>query len=67
MIYTIANTVKIGKPVRVFVNDNEVENAMSADTSRGVVVYVPQPIRVKKGADYIYTRKLRGKVTVEPY
>ena len=68
MIYTTANTVKIGKPVRAFVNGNEVENAISADTTRGVVVYVPQPIRVKKGDDYIlYTRKLRGKVTVEPY
>lgn len=66
MIYTTANTIEIGKPVRVFVNGNEVEHAISADTSRGLVVYAPQPVRVKKGADYIYTRKLRGKVTVEP-
>lgn len=65
MIYTVANTIGIGKPVRVFVNGNEVESAVSADTGKGVVVYAPKPYRAAKGKDYVYTRKLRGKVTVE--
>lgn len=66
MLYTVANTSEIGNHVRVFVNGNEVESVVSADTDKGVVVYAPKPYRVAKGKDYVYTRKLRGKVTVEP-
>ena len=66
MIYTVANTSQVGKPVRVFVNGNEIKGAISADTDRGIVVYAPRPYRVEKGKDYIYTRNLRGEVTVEP-
>ena len=66
MLYTVANTIEIGKPLRVFVNGNEVESVVSADTEKGVVVYAPKPYRAAKGKDYVYTRKLRGKVTVEP-
>lgn len=66
MLYTVANTSEIGKPLRVFVNGNEVESVVSADTEKGVVVYAPKPYRAAKGKDYVYTRKLRGKVTVEP-
>lgn len=66
MIYTAANTIEIGKPMRVYVNGNEVEGVISADTEKGVVVYAPKPYRVEKGKDYLYTREMRGKVTVEP-
>lgn len=67
MIYTVSNTVAQGKPVRVFVNGNEVSGAYYADTVRGVVRFHPQPARIKKPErDQIYTRTLRGKVTVKP-
>lgn len=65
MIYTLANTVQVGRRVKVFVNGNPVERAVFADTSKGVVRYIPQPTRIKKGTDYVYTRTLRGVVTVE--
>lgn len=66
MIYTIANTVEVGKPIRVFVNGNPVEHAIRADTERGLVRYAPLPLRIKRGTDEVYTRTLRGHVTVEP-
>lgn len=66
MIYTFQNTVEIGKPVRVYVNGNEVKEAVMADTEKGVVEYIPTPIRAKKNSDELYTRKLRGVVTVVP-
>lgn len=66
MIYTVANTAAIGKPARVFVNGNEVSGAFYADTKKGVVHFYPQPARIKKPErDQIYTRTLRGNVTVE--
>lgn len=65
MIYTVENTSEIGRPVRVFVNGNEVDSAVYADTVKGVVRYSPRPYRVEKGKDYVYTRELRGVVTVE--
>ena len=49
---------------RVFVNGNEIEQVICADTKRGVVIYAPEPIRIAKGKDYVYRRKLRGLVTV---
>lgn len=64
MIYTIANTVQIGKPVKVFVGDNRIERAVYADTVRGIVKYHPEPVRIKKNSDEIYTRTLRGEVRV---
>ncbi|MCH4563346.1 hypothetical protein MKP05_09410 [Halomonas sp. EGI 63088] len=63
MIYTVENR---GRPVRVFVNGNEVRKAIYADTERGIVRYYPEPIRIKRGTDEVYTRTLRGQVTVEP-
>lgn len=65
MIYTVENTVLAGKTARVFVNGNEVFFVTRADTAKGVVIYIPQPPRAKKNSDEIYTRKLRGLVTVE--
>ena len=66
MRHTVHNTSEAGIRLRVFVNGNEVESAVSADTETGVVVYAPKPYRAARGKDYVYTRKLRGKVTVEP-
>lgn len=66
MIYTVANTLAIGKYARVFVNGNEVAGAFYADTEKGIVRFYPQPARIKKPErGQIYTRTLRGKVTVE--
>lgn len=65
MIYTVANTSAIGRRVRVCVNGNEVKHAIFADTARGVVRYMPQPFRPKKNSDEVFTRLLRGTVTVE--
>lgn len=65
MIYTVSNTSGIGRRCRVFVNGSEVKRAIYADTDRGVVKYIPNPARPKKGADEVYTRMLKGAVTVE--
>lgn len=51
---------------RVFVNGNEVERARWADTKRGVVCYTPLPLRLMRNHRDVYTRLLRGQVTVEP-
>lgn len=66
MIYTVENTSAIGRHVRVFVNGNECRKVIRADTVKGEVIYIPSPARIKKNTDEVYTRMLRGKVTVEP-
>ncbi|MNG95100.1 hypothetical protein D3C81_313650 [compost metagenome] len=54
-------------PRRVFVNGVEVERAIWCDTAAGVCVYAPLPIKPKRPArEEIYTRRLRGAVTVVP-
>lgn len=51
---------------RVYVNGNEIERVIWCDTVQGIAVYMPQPARVKKpGRNEVYTRRLRGQVTVE--
>lgn len=51
---------------RVFVNGNEVKRVRWCDTKAGVVVYIPWPARIKKPeGDVVYTRRLRGTVTVQ--
>lgn len=66
-IYTPQNTCMAGKPVNAFVNGNLVHGVVFADTERGVVRYIPQPARVHKTKrDQVYTRVLKGNVTVEP-
>ncbi|RMV34312.1 Prophage PssSM-02, Orf42 [Pseudomonas savastanoi pv. phaseolicola] len=52
----------------VHVNGNEITHVLWCDTDAGVVVFVPQPMRVKRTArDKAYTRRLRGRVTVTPF
>ena len=49
----------------VFVNGNEIDNVLWCDTVAGVVVFAPEPIRTKRpNRDEVYTRRLRGVVTV---
>lgn len=51
---------------RVFVNGNQIDNVLWCDTAAGVCVYAPRPVKVKRpGREEIYTRQLRGIVTVE--
>ncbi|BBT40894.1 hypothetical protein [Pseudomonas putida] len=53
-------------PRRVFVNGNLVENVLWCDTAAGVCVYAPRPVKAKRPErEEIYTRRLRGVVTVE--
>lgn len=53
-------------PRRVFVNGNLIKNAVLADIERGIVEFHPEPPRLcKSQTGQIYTRKLRGTVTVE--
>lgn len=61
------HSYKDGRGYRqVFVNGNEVSHVRWCDTRAGVVVYIPQPARIKKPeGDEVYTRVLRGVVTVE--
>lgn len=65
MIYTTANTSMAGKPVKVYVNGNEVKMPVYADTDKGIVRCIARPVRVKKGSDALYQQTRRGKVTVE--
>ncbi|MDU8454829.1 hypothetical protein [Pseudomonas syringae group sp. J254-4] len=49
----------------VFVNGNEIKNVLWCDTATGIVVFAPSPVRAKRPArDEVYTRRLRGNVTV---
>lgn len=65
MIYTVENTSRAGKRVSVSVNGNLVESPFYADTEKGIAHYYPKPLRVKRNIDEVYSRTLRGKVTVE--
>ncbi len=65
MIYNVANTSAIGRRCKVFVNGNLTDKVIYADTVKGIVIYYPAPLRVKKGTEELYSRKLKGIVTVE--
>lgn len=67
MIYTFANTVEIGKPVRVFVDGAEISNVIECDTNEGYAIYHPIDangnLRICRG--YLETETIHGVVTVE--
>lgn len=65
MIYNVANTSAIGRRCKVFVNGNAIDKVIYADTVKGIVIYYPTPLRVRKGTEEVYSRKLKGVVTVE--
>lgn len=49
----------------VRVNGNPVDNVLWCDTQAGVVIYAPRPVKAKRPAqEEVYTRRLRGNVTV---
>lgn len=48
----------------VFVNGNKIKYAIRADTKKGLVIFVPQPLRANRSGTEIYTRALRGEVKV---
>ena len=62
---TIYNTENIKMPAKAFCNGVEIDHAMTVDTDKGEIVYVPQPARVRKGGCYeVYTRTVTGHVYV---
>lgn len=51
---------------RVFVNGNEVKICVRADVKRGVACIHPHPLRInKRKRSEVYSRKLRGEITIE--
>lgn len=50
---------------RVYVNGNEVDCVIWCDTARGIAVFAPRPFRANRAGDEVYTRRMRGSVTVE--
>ena len=50
---------------RIYVNGNEIEHVVWCDTSQDVAVFCPYPFRVSRAGTEVYTRRLRGTVTVE--
>ncbi|AOT26254.1 hypothetical protein EA004_20605 [Vibrio anguillarum] len=52
-------------PRNVFVNGNKIKFVVYADTKKGIVKYHPHPVRRKRGSNVVYTRTLKGLVTVE--
>ncbi|MCM2461064.1 hypothetical protein HGO40_11290 [Pseudomonas sp. CG7] len=50
---------------RVYVNGNEIERVIWCDTSIGVAVFCPYPLHFDPRREQVYTRRLRGTVTVE--
>ena len=51
---------------RVFVNGNELKSYIWADIKRGIACIHPHPLQIhKRKRDEIYSRKLRGVITIE--
>lgn len=50
---------------RVYVNGNEIERVVWCDTLQGIAVFAPYPYRVNRARTEVYTRRIRGSVTVE--
>jgi len=48
----------------VFVNGNKIDRVIYADTKRGVVRYLPYPVRLHRNRQEVYSRVLRGNVEV---
>ncbi|HCL6635064.1 TPA: hypothetical protein N2Q63_004708 [Citrobacter freundii] len=51
---------------RVFVNGNELKSCIWADVERGIACICPHPLRIhRRKRDEVYSRKLRGVITIE--
>ncbi|MGI2056252.1 hypothetical protein ACRN9T_03515 [Shewanella baltica] len=64
-IFTIENTIEIGKPVEVFLNGKQVDHCIYADTKKGKVVFHPMPLKVHKHKKKVICKTRYGKVTVK--
>lgn len=51
-------------PRDVFVNGNPIRHVVYANPVKGIVEFAPHPLRAKRNGE-IYTRHLRGTVTVK--
>ncbi|WP_333849756.1 hypothetical protein [Leclercia sp.] len=51
---------------KVFVNGNEIKRFVWADVRRGILCFHPYPLRIhKRKRDEVYTRLLRGVITIQ--
>lgn len=48
----------------VFVNGHQINHVVYVNEKKGIVEFAPHPLRAKRNGE-VYTRKLRGVVTVE--
>lgn len=65
MIYTAENTVKLGKLATVYVDGKEVDEVVMVDTGKGIVEYMPKPIRPNEAVDDIHTEIISGEIHIE--
>lgn len=68
MRYTIENTIKVGKPVAVYLDGVEVNNVIEADTEHGYIIRCKENERGFMYADSngdVAAERLTGRVTVE--
>lgn len=66
--YTLANTVEVGKCVKVTLDDKEIDDVIAADTRHGFVDVIVSEGRSLKfeGAGGFVTERKFGKVVVTP-
>jgi len=65
MIYTVENTAKIGRQVRVKINGKPVHKCFYADTDKGIVRYYGKKSRAsKRYPDQVVSFQRRGRVVV---
>lgn len=65
MIYTVENTILVGKAATVYVNGNKIDDVVMVDTEKNLVEYMPRPIRPNAAGDDIYTETITGDITIE--
>lgn len=66
MIYTLENTSKIGKRVKVLVNGVEVKKVFYVDTKKGKVRHYDSPPQIHKYRKRAISRTKHGRVEVIP-
>ncbi len=66
MIYVPENTAEAGRPKRVFVNGDHIDNAVYVDTDIGLVQFYPKPLRISDhDGGSIRIKEIRGSVEVK--
>lgn len=61
MIYTVENTVKLGKRVKVLVDGVEVNKVFYVDTKKGKVRHYDTPVKVHKHGKRAISRTKYGR------